>query len=133
MRRVIAAAWSLPRLLLIGLVRAYRLVLSPWLGQSCRFEPTCSRYAIAALERHGAVAGSAYAGWRILRCNPWCAGGCDPVPDNKPWERARASPCTPAASGLFTGLLHPDSGAGPIAVRPAAPAAEEPTLSKTPS
>jgi hypothetical protein len=132
-RRVIAAAWRAPRALLIGLVRAYRLLLSPWLGQSCRFEPTCSRYAIAALERHGAVAGSAYAGWRLLRCNPWCEGGCDPVPDNKPWERAAASPSASAAAGLFTGLLPPDPGAGATADRLAAPAAVDTTLSKTPS
>src|SRR3954469_24168539 len=104
MRGLIDAAWLAPRRLLAGLVRAYRLLLSPWLGQSCRFEPTCSRYAIGALERHGAVAGSLYAGWRILRCNPWCDGGCDPVPDNMPWERANASPpAAQAATGLFTG------------------------------
>jgi putative membrane protein insertion efficiency factor len=132
-RRLIDAAWHAPRVLLIGLVRAYRLLLSPWLGQSCRFEPTCSRYAIAALERHGAVAGSAYAGWRLLRCNPWCEGGCDPVPDNAPWVRAKASPSAPPAAGLFTGLLPTDSGDGATAVRPAAVAAADPTLSKTPS
>lgn len=72
------SAW--PRRLLIGLVRVYRLLLSPWLGNSCRFEPTCSVYAIEALERHGAVVGSGLASWRILRCHPWCAAGHDPVP-----------------------------------------------------
>jgi putative membrane protein insertion efficiency factor len=128
MRRVSAAAWRAPRLALIALVRAYRLLLSPWLGNSCRFEPTCSRYAIAALERHGAVAGSLYASWRVVRCNPWCAGGCDPVPDNKPWDRAKAPPSARAAAGLFTGLRAPDSSA---AAAPAA--AADPTLSKTPS
>lgn len=133
MRRVIDAAWHVPRLALIALVRVYRLLLSPWLGNSCRFEPTCSRYAIAALERHGAVAGGAYAAWRILRCNPWCEGGCDAVPDNKPWERAKASPSTPSAAGLFTGLLPSESSAGARVARPAAPAAADPTLSKTPS
>ena len=50
------ARW--PQAALIGLVRAYRLLLSPWIGGSCRFEPTCSRYALEALERHGAAAGS---------------------------------------------------------------------------
>ena len=66
--------------LLILLVRFYRLFLSPWLGSSCRFEPTCSRYALEALERHGAWKGTRLAGWRVLRCHPWCQGGCDPVP-----------------------------------------------------
>jgi putative membrane protein insertion efficiency factor len=70
----------LPRRVLITLVRAYRLLLSPWLGNACRFEPTCSVYALQALERHGALAGSYLAAHRVLRCNPWCAGGCDPVP-----------------------------------------------------
>jgi len=70
----------LPRRLLIALVRAYRLLLSPWLGNACRFEPTCSVYALQALEHHGALGGSYLAARRILRCNPWCAGGCDPVP-----------------------------------------------------
>lgn len=68
------------RRLLIGLVKAYRLLLSPWLGQSCRFEPTCSVYAIGALEKHGAAAGSYLTLCRIARCQPWCAGGHDPVP-----------------------------------------------------
>jgi putative membrane protein insertion efficiency factor len=56
----------------------------PWLGNQCRFEPTCSRYALEALERHGAAAGSYLAAVRIARCAPWCAGGCDPVPVDRP-------------------------------------------------
>lgn len=79
-----ASIVAAPRALLIGLVRGYRLLLSPWLGSSCRFEPTCSRYAIEALERHGAAAGSYLAAGRILRCQPWCEGGCDPVPAGRP-------------------------------------------------
>lgn len=69
---------------LIGLVQGYRLLLSPWLGSSCRFEPTCSRYALQALTQHGAAAGSYLAAKRILRCHPWCDGGCDPVPEAPP-------------------------------------------------
>ena len=68
---------------LIGLVKAYRLLLSPWLGASCRFEPTCSAYALEALERHGAAAGSYLVLHRIARCQPWCQGGHDPVPPTK--------------------------------------------------
>lgn len=65
-------------------VRAYRLILSPWLGHSCRFQPTCSAYAMEALERHGGLRGGALAAWRILRCNPWGGSGYDPVPGADP-------------------------------------------------
>ena len=65
---------------LITLVRAYRLLLSPWLGSSCRFEPTCSVYSLQALELHGATRGSYLTLRRLARCHPWCAGGHDPVP-----------------------------------------------------
>jgi uncharacterized protein len=65
---------------LIALVRGYRLLLSPWLGSSCRFEPTCSMYALQALELHGAARGGYLTLRRLARCHPWCAGGHDPVP-----------------------------------------------------
>jgi putative membrane protein insertion efficiency factor len=67
--------------LLVGLVRAYRFFLSPWLGSACRFEPTCSAYALQALQQHGAAAGSYLTLRRLARCHPWCAGGHDPVPE----------------------------------------------------
>ena len=66
--------------LLMGLVRAYQLLVSPMLGGSCRCEPTCSAYALEALERHGAFWGSYLAVRRVLRCHPWNPGGLDPVP-----------------------------------------------------
>lgn len=69
---------------LMGLVRGYRLLLSPSLGSSCRFEPTCSLYALEALEKHGALGGSVLTARRLLRCHPWCDGGLDPVPENRP-------------------------------------------------
>ena len=72
------------RSLLMGVVKGYRLLLSPWLGSSCRFEPTCSQYSLQALEAHGAAAGSYLTLARIARCHPWCAGGPDPVPLEKP-------------------------------------------------
>jgi putative membrane protein insertion efficiency factor len=106
--------WLLPRRLLIGLVHAYRLLLKAWLGNSCRFEPTCSAYMLQALERHGAVAGTALGGWRLLRCHPWCDGGVDPVPDT--FAAARAAP-PPGRPGLFTRLLppqRPTPGAGSV-------------------
>jgi len=75
---------DLPRRFLVTLVRGYRLLLSPWLGSSCRFEPTCSAYTLEALERHGAAAGAYLGACRIARCHPWCRGGFDPVPHRLP-------------------------------------------------
>ena len=70
----------LPQQMLIGLVKAYRLLLSPWLGSACRFEPTCSAYSLQALQQHGAVRGSYLTLRRLVRCHPLCDGGHDPVP-----------------------------------------------------
>lgn len=67
--------------LLILLIKGYRLFLSPWLGSSCRFEPTCSVYALQALQRFGGLKGSYLMLRRIGRCHPWCDGGLDPVPE----------------------------------------------------
>ncbi|MBK0401227.1 membrane protein insertion efficiency factor YidD [Limibaculum sp. M0105] len=65
-------------------VQAYRLVLSPWLGHSCRFQPTCSAYALEALEKHGAWRGFWLTVRRLLRCRPGGGSGYDPVPDPPP-------------------------------------------------
>jgi len=81
--------------LLMGLVRGYRLLLSPSIGSACRFEPTCSVYSLQALEKHGAGWGSYLTLTRLVRCHPWCAGGHDPVPEEAP--------------RLFTRLLSPSS------------------------
>ena len=64
-------------------IRAYRLILSPWVGHSCRFQPTCSVYAMEALDRHGPVRGLGLTIWRLARCNPWGGSGYDPVPPVK--------------------------------------------------
>ena len=72
------------RALLIGVVKGYRLILSPWLGSACRFEPTCSAYSLQALEQHGAAVGSYPTLRRLVRCHPWCDGGHDPVPQELP-------------------------------------------------
>lgn len=66
--------------LLIGLLRAYQYAVSPLLGRSCRFFPTCSDYGIEAIGRYGAIKGSYLAVRRVLRCHPWHPGGYDPVP-----------------------------------------------------
>lgn len=65
---------------LIRLVRLYQFTLSPYVGGACRFSPTCSDYAIEALHRHGPWRGSVLTVRRLLRCQPFCAGGWDPVP-----------------------------------------------------
>jgi putative membrane protein insertion efficiency factor len=65
---------------LAGAVRVYQWTIRPVIGANCRFEPSCSHYAIEALGKHGALRGSALAAKRILRCNPWHEGGDDPVP-----------------------------------------------------
>jgi len=70
-----AAAWPL-----VLLVRVYQVTLSPWMGGQCRYEPTCSAFALEALREHGAWRGSLMAVRRILRCHPFVRGGYDPVP-----------------------------------------------------
>ena len=67
-------------LVLRGVVHTYQWTLRPLLGTQCRFQPSCSCYALEALARHGALRGSWLAAHRILRCNPWHPGGFDPVP-----------------------------------------------------
>jgi putative membrane protein insertion efficiency factor len=66
--------------ILIAVVRGYKKYISPLLPPSCRFTPTCSEYAIEAISKHGAWKGGWLAAWRVLRCNPFCKGGYDPVP-----------------------------------------------------
>ena len=71
------------RALLVWVIRGYQILVSPALPQSCKYYPSCSRYAIEALERYGVARGVVLAGWRILRCNPWSLGGYDPVERQK--------------------------------------------------
>ena len=95
---MIQRIWRFPRTILQALVKAYRLLLSPWVGNQCRFEPSCSVYALQALETQGALLGSALTVGRLLRCQPWCKGGHDPVPNLS--GRLQAS-----GQQLFTGLI----------------------------
>jgi len=62
-------------------IKAYRLILSPWVGFHCRYHPTCSQYALEALQAHGGLKGGWLAVKRIARCNPWGQCGYDPVPE----------------------------------------------------
>ena len=73
-------AVSIPARTLATLVRAYQLLLRPILPPSCRFTPSCSAYAIEALHTHGAIRGAWLASYRVVRCNPLCTAGYDPVP-----------------------------------------------------
>jgi uncharacterized protein len=98
MMTIFSAIYSLPSRLLMALVKAYRLLLSPWLGNACRFEPTCSAYSLQALEQHGALAGSYLTLYRLARCQPWCDGGHDPVPKTTLFTRLVATATTPLNS-----------------------------------
>lgn len=68
----------LPGMALIAMVRCYQLLVSPWLGPCCRFQPTCSEYLIEAIKRYGAVGGVRRSIVRVLRCHPWGGSGYDP-------------------------------------------------------
>jgi hypothetical protein len=74
-------------------IRLYQRVISPALGNRCKYYPSCSEYAAQAVERFGILRGLALAGWRLLRCNPWSHGGFDPVDQQRLFK-----PRTPAAS-----------------------------------
>ena len=105
LKQVWAVLADSPRAAMVAVVKGYRLLLKPWLGNACRFEPTCSQYALTALQRHGAIVGGSLATGRLLRCHPWCEGGCDEVPAQPPplftrlglTGRPGAAPCPPAA------------------------------------
>lgn len=101
--RLLRGVFALPQYLLIGLVKAYRLLLSPWLGSACRFEPTCSAYSLQALQERGAVVGTYLTLHRLVRCQPWCDGGHDPVP---PAKAGRGTSGTSGTS-LFSRLVTP--------------------------
>jgi uncharacterized protein len=83
-RRLLWVAGAPVRALLVGAIRLYRVCLSGWLGGQCRYLPSCSRYAEGAIRTHGALRGTAFALWRVGRCNPFGAGGFEPVPPRRP-------------------------------------------------
>jgi putative membrane protein insertion efficiency factor len=78
--------------LFMGLIRIYQRTISPLLGPVCRYYPSCSHYGYEAMSVHGALKGTILTTWRILRCNPWSAGGIDDVPPRGRWR-------SPAESG----------------------------------
>jgi uncharacterized protein len=79
--RLLAALYFLPRNLAVGFMLGYRKLISPLYGNVCRYYPSCSRYALESLQRRGLIVGSILSAWRVLRCNPFSAGGID---DPKP-------------------------------------------------
>jgi hypothetical protein len=76
----VGSAMSLPRRGLILTIGGYQRFISPMTGPRCKYYPSCSHYGLEAVQRHGALTGSALAAWRVLRCNPWSNGGVDDVP-----------------------------------------------------
>jgi putative membrane protein insertion efficiency factor len=80
------------RRLLIVPIRGYQRLFSPLLGQRCRYYPSCSEYAVQAIERFGILRGLLLAGWRLLRCNPWSHGGFDPVEDQRLFRQRATAP-----------------------------------------
>jgi putative membrane protein insertion efficiency factor len=91
MKRALLAAgtfaWLLPRNVCVLILRGYRAGISPLYGDVCRYYPSCSAYALGAIQRHGVVKGVALGSWRIARCHPWARGGIDDVPERR--ERSR--------------------------------------------
>lgn len=80
MNRLMVSLLLLPRNLLVLVLRAYRAVISPLYGDVCRYYPSCSAYALGAVQEHGVIVGSALAARRLARCHPWAEGGVDDVP-----------------------------------------------------
>ncbi|MBO9536432.1 membrane protein insertion efficiency factor YidD [Herbaspirillum sp.] len=89
---------------LLLLLRAYKLGVSPFLGQNCRFYPSCSDYAAEAVRLHGALKGSFLAGKRLCKCHPWHPGGLDPVPGSP-----GAADCDGKAAGEASLISQPSS------------------------
>lgn len=81
-----------PRRLAVFPIRLYQWLLSPLLGQRCRYYPSCSEYAVQAVQRFGILRGVVLAGWRLLRCNPWSRGGFDPVDDQRLFQTRAPAP-----------------------------------------
>ncbi|MFT4157422.1 MAG: membrane protein insertion efficiency factor YidD [Microbacterium sp.] len=78
-RNLVRSIPLLPRNLVLGFLTAYRAVISPLYGDVCAYYPSCSAYAVGAVQQHGALRGALLSAWRILRCNPWTRGGVDDV------------------------------------------------------
>ena len=80
MNRALSFVWLLPRNACVLILRVYRAVISPLYGDVCRYYPSCSAYALGAVQEHGLIVGSFFAARRVLSCHPWAEGGIDDVP-----------------------------------------------------
>ena len=78
--------------IVVAPIVAYQRVISPALPRRCRYEPTCSAYAVRAVQEYGILRGLVLAGWRLLRCNPWSHGGFDPVEAQRLFRRRPSAP-----------------------------------------
>jgi putative membrane protein insertion efficiency factor len=99
MKRALAFVWLLPRNACVLVLRGYRAVISPLYGDVCRYYPSCSAYALGAIQQHGVVKGIALGSWRIARCHPWAKGGIDDVPE-------RRTPLTTTRFGFVVAHSH---------------------------
>jgi uncharacterized protein len=115
LRRLARGAVRLPALAVVGLLRLWQLLVSPVYGQTCRFYPSCTAYAMEAVDRHGFVRGGWLALRRLARCHPWNPGGVDLVPASR--MRSSAGPETAPATAIA-------DGAGDPTIIPAAPVAD---------
>jgi uncharacterized protein len=79
------------RVVVLGLLNGYRAVISPLVGERCRFHPSCSAYAMEAVRTHGVAKGVVLGAWRLLRCHPFSGGGPDPVPERGRWTSRQAT------------------------------------------
>lgn len=91
---------AVAKYLLLGFIRLYQLTISRMIGPVCRYHPSCSHYGYEAVKVHGALKGSVLTAWRILRCNPWSAGGFDYVPQRRHpvWYRRFRKPTPPPSA-----------------------------------
>jgi putative membrane protein insertion efficiency factor len=85
---------KVPRSLVVAALRLYQRFISPAFGQRCRYYPSCSEYAVQAVQRFGILRGLVLASWRLLRCNPWSRGGFDPVDDQRLFTPKTTVPST---------------------------------------
>lgn len=101
MMRILTFLFLFPRNLCVVILRVYRAVISPLYGDVCRYYPSCSAYALGAIQQHGVIKGVALGSWRIARCHPWAKGGIDDVPVRRVprWQLTHFGFVIPASHG----------------------------------
>ncbi len=101
MMRALAFLVLVPRNVCVLVLRVYRAIISPLYGDVCRYYPSCSGYALGAIQQHGVIKGIALGSWRIARCHPWAKGGIDDVPERRtsPYQLTHFGFVIPASHG----------------------------------